>query len=79
MTRKVSATDQPTHAGSCAPIGRGRPGADDGGRRSQGRAGVSRTLVSIVVRAAPRAGEQTRARVRAAATELGTAPDQRAR
>jgi DNA-binding LacI/PurR family transcriptional regulator len=43
------------------------------------RAGVSRALVSIVFRDAPGAGEQTRARVRAAAAELGYRPDNRAR
>jgi DNA-binding LacI/PurR family transcriptional regulator len=43
------------------------------------RAGVSRALVSIVFRDAPGAGEQTRARVRAAAAELGYRPDHRAR
>ena len=43
------------------------------------RAGVSRALVSIVFRDAPGAGEQTRARVRAAAAELGYRPDTRAR
>jgi DNA-binding LacI/PurR family transcriptional regulator len=43
------------------------------------RAGVSRALVSIVFRNAPGAGEQTRARVRAAAAELGYRPDKRAR
>jgi DNA-binding LacI/PurR family transcriptional regulator len=43
------------------------------------RAGVSRALVSIVFRDAPGAGEETRARVRAAAAELGYRPDDRAR
>lgn len=43
------------------------------------RAGVSRALVSIVFRDAPGAGEETRARVRAAAAELGYRPDNRAR
>jgi DNA-binding LacI/PurR family transcriptional regulator len=43
------------------------------------RAGVSRALVSIVFRDAPGAGEGTRARVRAAAAELGYQPDHRAR
>lgn len=43
------------------------------------RAGVSRALVSIVVRDAPGAGEQTRERVRRAADELGYRPDPRAR
>jgi DNA-binding LacI/PurR family transcriptional regulator len=43
------------------------------------RAGVSRALVSIVFRDAPGAGEATRARVRAAAAELGYRPDHRAR
>ena len=43
------------------------------------RAGVSRALVSIVFRDVPGASEQTRARVRAAAAELGYAPDRRAR
>jgi DNA-binding LacI/PurR family transcriptional regulator len=43
------------------------------------RAGVSRALVSIVFREAPGASEQTRARVRAAAAELGYRPDHRAR
>lgn len=43
------------------------------------RAGVSRALVSIVFRDAPGASEQTRARVRAAAADLGYRPDQRAR
>jgi DNA-binding LacI/PurR family transcriptional regulator len=43
------------------------------------RAGVSRALVSIVFRNKPGASEATRRRVREAATELGYAPDQRAR
>lgn len=43
------------------------------------KAGVSRALVSIVMRDAPGAGSDTRARVRAAAEELGYRPDQRAR
>ena len=42
------------------------------------RAGVSRALVSIVFRNVPGAGEQTRARVLAAAAELGYQPDRRA-
>lgn len=43
------------------------------------RAGVSRALVSIVIRDAPGASEQTRDRVRRAAAELGYRPDHRAR
>lgn len=43
------------------------------------RAGVSRALVSIVMRDAPGASEQTRDRVRHAADELGYRPDPRAR
>lgn len=43
------------------------------------RAGVSRALVSIVMRDAPGAGDATRARVRRAADEIGYRPDQRAR
>ncbi|MGK2868451.1 MAG: LacI family DNA-binding transcriptional regulator [Mycobacterium sp.] len=43
------------------------------------KAGVSRALVSIVMRDAPGAGSDTRARVRSAAAELGYRPDQRAR
>jgi len=43
------------------------------------RAGVSRALVSIVFRDAPGAGDETHARVRAAAAELGYQPDHRAR
>lgn len=43
------------------------------------RAGVSRALVSIVMRDAPGASEQTRNRVRRAADELGYRPDPRAR
>ncbi|MCZ8378605.1 LacI family DNA-binding transcriptional regulator [Mycobacterium sp. CPCC 205372] len=42
------------------------------------RAGVSRALVSIVMRDAPGAGAQTRERVRRAADELGYRPDPRA-
>jgi len=42
------------------------------------RAGVSRALVSIVFRDQPGAGDETRARVRAAATEIGYRPDTRA-
>ena len=43
------------------------------------RAGVSRALVSIVMRDAPGASEQTRERVRRVADELGYRPDPRAR
>ncbi len=43
------------------------------------RAGVSRALVSIVMRDVPGASEATRARVRQAADELGYRPDRRAR
>ncbi|RDH80068.1 LacI family transcriptional regulator [Mycolicibacterium moriokaense] len=43
------------------------------------RAGVSRALVSIVMRDAPGAGAQTRERVRRAADEIGYRPDPRAR
>ncbi|ART69180.1 LacI family transcriptional regulator [Mycobacterium dioxanotrophicus] len=43
------------------------------------RAGVSRALVSIVMRDAPGASAATRARVRAAAEEIGYRPDPRAR
>jgi DNA-binding LacI/PurR family transcriptional regulator len=43
------------------------------------RAGVSRALVSIVIRDAPGASPQTRERVRLAAAELGYRPDTRAR
>ena len=43
------------------------------------RAGVSRALVSIVVRNAPGASEATRARVMAVAAELGYRPDVNAR
>ncbi|ANE79959.1 LacI family transcriptional regulator [Mycobacterium adipatum] len=43
------------------------------------RAGVSRALVSIVMRDAPGASESTRDRVRRAADELGYRPDHRAR
>lgn len=43
------------------------------------RAGVSRALVSIVMRDAPGASEATRERVRRAADELGYRPDPRAR
>jgi DNA-binding LacI/PurR family transcriptional regulator len=42
------------------------------------RAGVSRPLVSIVFRDQPGASEETRARVRAAAAEIGYQPDSRA-
>ena len=42
------------------------------------RAGVSRALVSIVFRDQPGAGDETRARVRAAAAEIGYRPDTRA-
>lgn len=43
------------------------------------RAGVSRALVSIVMRDAPGASDATRARVRQAAEEIGYRPDPRAR
>lgn len=43
------------------------------------RAGVSRALVSIVMREAPGASDATRLRVRRAADEIGYRPDQRAR
>jgi DNA-binding LacI/PurR family transcriptional regulator len=43
------------------------------------RAGVSRALVSIVMRDVAGASEQTRERVRRAADEIGYRPDQRAR
>jgi DNA-binding LacI/PurR family transcriptional regulator len=43
------------------------------------RAGVSRALVSIVMRDAPGASDQTRERVRRAADEIGYRPDPRAR
>jgi DNA-binding LacI/PurR family transcriptional regulator len=43
------------------------------------RAGVSRALVSIVMRDVPGASEQTRERVRRAADEIGYRPDPRAR
>ncbi|MDY6995490.1 MAG: LacI family DNA-binding transcriptional regulator [Actinomycetota bacterium] len=43
------------------------------------RAGVSRALVSIVMREAPGAGQATRQRVKRAAEEIGYRPDPRAR
>jgi DNA-binding LacI/PurR family transcriptional regulator len=43
------------------------------------RAGVSRALVSIVMRDAPGASDETRTRVRRAADEIGYRPDPRAR
>jgi DNA-binding LacI/PurR family transcriptional regulator len=60
------------------------PGPTGGARRPTlqdvaDRAGVSRALVSIVVRNAPGASEATRARVMAVAAELGYHPDVNAR
>lgn len=52
-----------------------RPTLDDVARK----AGVSRALVSIVMRDVPGASAETRAHVRAVADELGYRPDQRAR
>src|SRR5881397_2627825 len=43
------------------------------------RAGVSRALVSLVIRAVPGASAQTRDRVLQAAAEIGYRPDARAR
>src|SRR3712207_4106632 len=43
------------------------------------RAGVSKSLVSLVMRGEPGAGEDTRRRVTEAAAELGYQPDSRAR
>jgi DNA-binding LacI/PurR family transcriptional regulator len=53
----------------------GRPTLED----VAARAGVSRALVSIVMRDAPGASVQTRERVRRAADEIGYRPDPRAR
>jgi DNA-binding LacI/PurR family transcriptional regulator len=53
----------------------GRPTLEDVAER----AGVSRALVSIVMRDAPGASVQTRERVRRAADEIGYRPDPRAR
>ena len=55
-----------------------QPGLADQPWKTSPSAGVSRPLVSIVFRDQPGAGEETRARVRAAAAEIGYRPDARA-
>lgn len=80
MSTRPPTVLEPAHVGQTATVaegrgGRGRVTLDD----VAARAGVSRALVSIVMREAPGASAATRERVLAAARELDYRPDVRAR
>jgi DNA-binding LacI/PurR family transcriptional regulator len=75
--RKTSKANQETAGAAQGAVGRAnkRPTLQD----VASLAGVSRALVSLVIRAAPGASAETRERVLKAAAEIGYRPDARAR